>query len=556
MKRLVSLLLVLALCWGAACLAAADATPEYRTWLQSDSRWGSIPFGNAGDTMAKSGCAITSVAKLMVHSGAVSTDPTVFNPGILCNFLKNNGGITTQGWLLWAAVDKYTKSFRYAGEAELTGTPAQKTAVIQAYINDGCVVVAMVKNGGHYVAVDKVENDTVYIMDPARTGYTRLFEYPADGVAKVRLYRGPTNGTAAAQVDYTVDPLGAVTYTITSDDGVNLRSGPATSYDKLTVLPYGAKVKVTKTQNGWGYTTYNKVSGWFTLQYAKAAAATLRGLELKGPAKTAYTVGEAMDLTGLTVTALYSDGTSRTVTDYTVSGFSSAKAGSVQVSVIYQGKGARFTVTVAAKTYKPGDYVIRSSNGVNLRKSPTDGAVITVLPDGARLTVTKVQENWGQAVYNGQTGWFCLDYAQATTAAQTGITAKPLAPCLLSGASVTEADVSVQRVYADGSQSPLTEFKLTLTGMRDGVLTATVSDGDFSATVNWHVFESVPMGDCNFDGRVDAADALAALCHAVDKPAGRFYVEAADVDANQTVNASDALQILRYAVRKIESFNE
>ena len=45
------------------------ATGEYRSWKQGDSRWGSMHLGSSSDTMAESGCLVTAIAMLMVHTG-------------------------------------------------------------------------------------------------------------------------------------------------------------------------------------------------------------------------------------------------------------------------------------------------------------------------------------------------------------------------------------------------------------------------------------------------------------------------------------------------------
>ena len=99
MKRLLSFVLILVMAVGFTLTPAAADANEYRSWRQSDPRWGAVTFG-ASDTLSRSGCAITSVAILMVHAGAVSSDSSVFNPGIFCNWLKANGGVTAQGWLV------------------------------------------------------------------------------------------------------------------------------------------------------------------------------------------------------------------------------------------------------------------------------------------------------------------------------------------------------------------------------------------------------------------------------------------------------------------------
>jgi len=71
------------------------------------------------------------------------------------------------------------------------------------------------------------------------------------------------------------------------------------------------------------------------------------------PGKTVYTVGEALDLAGLTVAALYSDGSSKTVAGFTTSlsnGTILSSAGVQTVTVSYSeggsAKTASFTVTV------------------------------------------------------------------------------------------------------------------------------------------------------------------------------------------------------------------
>ena len=78
---------------------------------------------------------------------------------------------------------------------------------------------------------------------------------------------------------------------------------------------------------------------------------TLDEIRLTGPTKTEYTQGEELDLSGLVVTAVYSDGSKSEVKagDYTVSGYDPDTAGEQTVTVTYGGKTAAFTVTVEEK---------------------------------------------------------------------------------------------------------------------------------------------------------------------------------------------------------------
>ena len=67
------------------------------------------------------------------------------------------------------------------------------------------------------------------------------------------------------------------------------------------------------------------------------------------PKKTTYTVGDTYDDTGLVITATYSNKSKKIVTGYKTTGFSSAKVGTVAITVSYEGKTATFKVTVKAK---------------------------------------------------------------------------------------------------------------------------------------------------------------------------------------------------------------
>ena len=85
---------------------------------------------------------------------------------------------------------------------------------------------------------------------------------------------------------------------------------------------------------------------------------TLSEITVTPPTKTEYTVGEELDLSGMTVSAVMSDGSKQTLasTDYTVdqSAFKSDTAGTYTISVSYEGKTDTFTVTVAAVPAETG----------------------------------------------------------------------------------------------------------------------------------------------------------------------------------------------------------
>ncbi len=500
MKRWIAFLLTLVVFLYSFTLPAF-AAGEYRSWLQSDPRWGSISFGSAGDTMSKSGCAITSIAKLMVHSGAVPDDENLFNPGIYVNWLKQNGAITSQGWIVWGAAAGYSNKFSYVTEAALSGDKAAITATIKSYVDQGYVIVVCTKNGGHYVPVERVADGTVYIMDSAQNGPKELFGYW--GLEKIRVYKGPHNGSGntssdTPSYDTTVDPVGVGDYVITSDNGVNLRSGAGTSFGKVGAIPHNTTVRVTEVKNGWGRTTYDGVTGWFTLEFAHLAQNSLRGLTITPPTKLTYIQGEDLNTDGLTVTALYTDGTQKTITSgYTVSKFTSQTVGTCDVYVSYQTKAAKFTVTITPKEYELGLYQITSDDGVLLRSgSSTSHEKVGSIPYNGLATVTKVENGWGYTTYNGVSGWFCLQYARLTENTLQSITVTP--PKKLSymqGESLDTTGMTVTAVYADGSKKTVTEG-YTLSGFSSekvGECKVTVSyqnkTAAFTATITQKVYQ-------------------------------------------------------------------
>lgn len=73
------------------------------------------------------------------------------------------------------------------------------------------------------------------------------------------------------------------------------------------------------------------------------------------PAKTIYVVGEKLDLTGMVVTAYYTDGTSEAVTSYTVDKKGELTKADNVVTVSYEGKIAMFPITVTIAVEKALD---------------------------------------------------------------------------------------------------------------------------------------------------------------------------------------------------------
>lgn len=56
-------------------------------------------------------------------------------------------------------------------------------------------------------------------------------------------------------------------YVYYTSDGVNLRSGPGTSYDKVKLLDLGTEVKAAAKQDGWTFVSVDDKFGWINSDY-------------------------------------------------------------------------------------------------------------------------------------------------------------------------------------------------------------------------------------------------------------------------------------------------
>lgn len=144
---------------------------EYVNWRQTDSRWSSVRLGNTNSTIGQIGCLVTSISVLIDKSG-VNTEITPFNPGIFVEALNKNGGFDDSGNLKYYAIQKVVSRFSFVGNVNLRGkTREQKMQLINKYISEGYYISAEVKGATsgsqHWVAVMNVNNNIIYMVDPA-----------------------------------------------------------------------------------------------------------------------------------------------------------------------------------------------------------------------------------------------------------------------------------------------------------------------------------------------------------------------------------------------------
>ena len=132
---------------------------------------------------------------------------------------------------------------------------------------------------GHVAVVEKIENGTITFSNSAWGGdefYTSTAPVsdPSNGrsswIVQGYIYIGEYENTATEEKQLT--SADGDVYRITSDDGVNFRTGAGTSYSVIGAISYGVDLVVTKTERAegytWGYTCYQGRYGWFVTDFA------------------------------------------------------------------------------------------------------------------------------------------------------------------------------------------------------------------------------------------------------------------------------------------------
>jgi len=101
-------------------------------------------------------------------------------------------------------------------------------------------------------------------------------------------------------------------YKVTAKSGLNVRSGPGTSYKKLGLLAFGTQVNVASISNGWATFTYSGKTAYLSATYLSQVSSGGGG-----SSSTSWTVGESVIANGRPQYSSYGDGTpGREITNY------------------------------------------------------------------------------------------------------------------------------------------------------------------------------------------------------------------------------------------------
>lgn len=336
-----------------------------------------------------------------VNLGETFTAPTLTNPhSVTVTYSSSNPGVadvnasTGEVTLVSAGTAIITASF--VGNDNYSPDSASYTIKVvdpDAPVPDPETIIFAnlgLENGVQYSDPFNGGNFTVTFGGGGNDG-----KYYTTG-SGIRTYQ---NGTiTVASADYTIVKI---EYTFSTEtyapktNGYSINIGSLTPGATSVWTGTSKSVVLTKTSNEhWRLqsvkVTYGKEGG-------DTPSKTLSSITVTPPTKTAYTVGEAFDATGMVVTATYSDATTADVTSSVTTDFATqvASAGNKTVTVTYTEDGT--TVT--------GSFAITVSSGsvLTVTFTPgTDTGETTVTKDGITVAMTTMNNASYYQVYANQ----------------------------------------------------------------------------------------------------------------------------------------------------------
>lgn len=212
---------------------------------------------------------------------------------------------------------------------------------------------------------------------------------------------------------------------------------------------------------------------------------------LSRPSKLKYKKGEAFDSSGLTVKATYSDGTSKEISDYTLSSPDMSSIGNKAVTVTYDGQTTAFDIlvvdisgievkTMPAKIeYSKGDSF--DTTGLSILVKYTDGTSETITTgfEVSGFDSSSVGEKTITVTYKTHTATF-----KVTVYDLSGIriTSFPSKVYYKIGEAFDPSGLTVAEVRQDGTEKEITDYDISgFDSSTAGSKTITVS---YNSTVN------------------------------------------------------------------------
>jgi hypothetical protein len=368
-----------------------------------------------GTTTKTATCEATITAgDKTLSSISVTTQPTttIYTQG---DDLDTSGIVVTATWNdgttsnVTASCSYSPTSLVSAGTQTITVSYGGKTTTFTVTVNALGSTYTLITSassliaGDQYIIVNKgTAGDAVAMSTTQNTSnrgqadVTVLSDFTVDAASNIEQLT--LSGTTGAY-QFITTTNGYLGTSSSTSSNVLLTLSSATTYANWTVTIASTGIAtITNTgKTSRNILRYNSTSTLFSCYtsgqndvylYHKSSAVTVSSIAVTTmPTTTTYTTGDALDLSGMVVTATMSDGSTQVVpsSDYTTSPASGATlntVGTQTVTVTSSGKTTNFTVTVnSATTSGTAVYTISSSPSANSISQ-------TGAPSGATIAFT------------------------------------------------------------------------------------------------------------------------------------------------------------------------
>ncbi|WP_168207645.1 SH3 domain-containing protein [Microlunatus elymi] len=277
----------------------------------------------------------------------------------------------------------------------------------------------------------------------------------------------------------------------TATTGVNIRSGPGTSYRIVGGLVRGQSITtVGKASDGWVKVRFNGGAAYISAQYLDTA-----GTSVSTAPVMIYTQGVKISSAPLNVRqqpalnakviGYISAGQQVTLTGKQTQGYAEVLYGGQRawVSARYLISSTSALPSTTGTRYATADLLIRTSTDADFK-------IITTAPKGSRLQVTGTTSNgYAQVIYNNAIRWVTAKYLASkaipghSATSSRPSTARSTAPKTISKPRSTAVQQSSQRAVnraprAIGTRFATTELLVRSTSGNDYNTVATVARGN------------------------------------------------------------------------------
>ena len=448
-------------------------------------------------------------------------------------------------------------------EIEIKQAPTKTDYKIGDTINtEGLILTATYNNGetkeiteGFTCTPTKLDKEGIQEITVSYEGKTVTYEVKvsAGTLTKVEVKTNPNKTTYT--VGDNVDLTGLV-LKLTYDTGFTKEIT-----EGFTCTPTKLDKEGTQTIT----VTYEGKTTTFTVT---VKAPTLNSIAIKTkPSKVTYTAGDTLNTTGLVLTATYSNGTTKEITEgFTCTPTKLDKEGTQTITVTYEGKTATFTVTVKAPTlnsiaiktkpskvtYTVGDTL--STTGLVLTATYSNGTTKEIT-EGFTCTPTKLDKEGTQTItvaYGGKTTTFTVMVNKKETE-KININSdkykleanyiKPIQPKTTVKALIEKITTNATSIKVYKNDTVLKDTDYVGTGMK-----IVFSLGEETKT-----YTLIVLGDINGDGEANFLDIVSMNKHRLGK---KILSEeeklAGDVVLDGEVDFKDIVKVNKFRLNKIK----